>query len=106
MLATLMPHLQAADPIPTPLAETLPEALAPSAAAADAAPPALYVPDPLEADGLLVSTTAFPHEILLFPERPGEPSILQIRNAAPRGVRSKILVEQVKTVRLAAPADE
>jgi hypothetical protein len=62
--------------------------------------------DPLEADGLLVSTTAFPHEILLFPERPGEPSILQIRNAAPRGVRSKILVEQVKTVRLAAPADE
>ena len=50
MLATHMPHLQAADPIPTPLAEPLPEALAPSAAAADAAPPALYVPDPLEAD--------------------------------------------------------
>jgi hypothetical protein len=35
-----------------------------------------------------------------------EPSSLQILNASPRGVGSKILVEQIKTVRLAAPADE
>ncbi len=62
--------------------------------------------DALGADPLLVSPTTFPHEILLFPQSPGESSSLQIRNAAPRGVRSKILIEQVKTVRLATPADE
>jgi hypothetical protein len=50
VLATLVPHLQAADPIPTPIAEPLPESLAHQAATAEAAPPALYVPDPLEAD--------------------------------------------------------
>jgi hypothetical protein len=61
---------------------------------------------PLADDALLVSATTFPHEILLFPPNPDEPSSLQIRNAAPRGVRSKILVEQIKTVRLADPADE
>ena len=62
--------------------------------------------DSLRDDALLVSVTTFPHEILPFPPNPDEPSSLQIRNAAPRGVRSKILVEQVKTVRLADPADE
>jgi hypothetical protein len=62
--------------------------------------------DPLGADALLVSVTAFSHGILLFPPIPGEPSSLQIRNAAPRGVRSKILVEQIKTVRLPDPVDE
>lgn len=62
--------------------------------------------DSLRDDALLVSATTFPHEILLFPPNPDEPSSLQIRNAAPRGVRSKILVEQIKTVRLADPADE
>jgi len=62
--------------------------------------------DPLGADALLVSVTAFPHEILLFSPIPGEPSSLQIRNAAPRGVRSKILVEQIKTVRLTDPVAE
>ena len=60
----------------------------------------------LEADALLVSPTTSPQEILLFPPNPGEPSSLQIRNAAPRGVRSKIRFQQIKTVRLADPADE
>jgi hypothetical protein len=60
----------------------------------------------LEADALLVSPTTSPQEILLFPPKPGEPSSLQIRNAAPRGVRSKIRFQQIKTVRLADPADE
>ena len=45
-----MPHLQAADPVLTPLAEPLPEAIAPPAATTESSPPALYVPDPLEAD--------------------------------------------------------
>jgi hypothetical protein len=45
-----MPHLQAADPVVTPLAEPLPEAIAPPAATTESSPPALYVPDPLEAD--------------------------------------------------------
>jgi hypothetical protein len=49
-LAHFMPHLPAADPVATPLAEPLPEAIAPPAATAEPAPPALYVPDPLEAD--------------------------------------------------------
>ena len=61
------------------------------------------VSDPLGADSLLVSATSFPHKILLLPPNPGETSNLQIRNAAPRGVRSKILVEQIKTVRLTPP---
>ena len=60
----------------------------------------------LEADALLVSPTTSPQEILLFPPKPGEPSSLQIRNAAPRGVRSKIRFQQIKIVRLADPADE
>ena len=60
----------------------------------------------LEANALLVSPTTSPQEILLFPPNPGEPSSLQIRNAAPRGVRSKIRFQQIKTVRLSAPADE
>jgi hypothetical protein len=60
----------------------------------------------LEADALLVSPTTSQQEILLFPPKPGEPSSLQIRNAAPRGVRSKIRFQQIITVRLAAPADE
>ena len=60
----------------------------------------------LGADALLVSPTTSPHEILLFPPTPGELSSLQIRNAAPRGVRSKIRFQQIKIVRLAAPADE
>jgi hypothetical protein len=51
----------------------------------------------------LVSPTFFGHEILLFPPKTGEPSSLQIRNAAPRGVPSKILVEQIKTIRLSDP---
>jgi hypothetical protein len=45
-----MPHLQGADPVVTPLAESLPEAIAPPPATAEPTPPALYVPDPLEAD--------------------------------------------------------
>jgi hypothetical protein len=57
-------------------------------------------------DALLVSPTTSPHEILLFPPKPGEPSSLQIRNAAPRGVRSKIRFQEIKTVRLSDPADE
>jgi hypothetical protein len=60
----------------------------------------------LEADALLVSPTTSPQEILLFPPKPGEPSSLQIRNAGPRGVRSKIRFQQIKTVRLSATADE
>ena len=55
---------------------------------------------PLGADALFVSSTTSPHEILLFPPKPGEPSSLQIRNAAPRGVRSKIRLQEIKTVRL------
>jgi hypothetical protein len=62
--------------------------------------------DALGADALLVSPTTSPHEILLFPPKPGEPSSLQIRNAAPRGVRSKIRLQEIKTVRLSDPADE
>ena len=54
----------------------------------------------LGADALFVSSTTSPHEILLFPPKPGEPSSLQIRNAAPRGVRSKIRLQEIKTVRL------
>lgn len=50
VMATLMPHLQAADPVVTPLAEPVPEAIAPPAATPEDEPPALYVPDPLEAD--------------------------------------------------------
>jgi hypothetical protein len=60
----------------------------------------------LGADALLVSPTTSPHKILLFPPKPGEPSSLQIRNAAPRGVRSKIRFQEIKTVRLSDPADE
>jgi len=57
-------------------------------------------------DALLVSPTTSPHEILLFPPKPGEPSSLQIRNAAPRGVRSKIRLQEIKTVSLSDPAGE
>lgn len=60
----------------------------------------------LGADALLVSPTTFPHEILLFPSTPGEPSSLQIRNAASRGVRSKMLVEQVKITHWAVPSHD
>jgi len=62
--------------------------------------------DSLRDDALLVSPTSLAQEILLFPPKPDEPSRLQIRNAAPRGVSSKILVEQIKTVRLSDPPKE
>ena len=59
---------------------------------------------PLDSGAAHVSSTKFPQEILLFPPNPGEPSSLQIRNAAPRGVRSKILIKEVKTVLLSKPS--
>lgn len=60
---------------------------------------------PLDGGAKYVSSTKFPQEILLFPPKPGEPCSLQIRNSAPRGVRSKILIKEVKTVLLSKPGD-